>query len=346
MIKEKYDIQNYKEPEIKIPDLQNKKGIILVVGTSGSGKSTILKKNGLKEVKINTDISIIENFSNEENAEKLLLAVGLRSIPTWFRGFNKVSNGERHRAEIALSIDQGNNCIDEFTSVVDRDTAKSLSFTLRKYFNKLKLEKLIIASCHRDIEEWLQPDWIYDADNQKFMQKDLLRPDIELSIISSTVKDWIYFKKHHYLTSEMSKSVHCYTMYWGCKRVGFLSVMHGTGYPITSYWRGSRLVILPEFQGLGFGKVLSDTIADEYTKRGYRYFTKTAHPALGEYRNKSPLWRATAHNMKKRKDYLVSLTQNGRFKKETRLRDENRITYAHEYIKNDIVSKIKPIEEW
>jgi ABC-type lipoprotein export system ATPase subunit/GNAT superfamily N-acetyltransferase len=361
-LKEKYDIQDYKEPEIKIPHLADKKGIILLVGTSGSGKSTILRENGLESnITFDTSKSIIDNFSSPEKGEMLLLATGLRSIPTWFRSIDKVSNGERHRAEIALTLDKGIDVIDEFTSVVDRDTAKSLSVTIRKYFSKLskeiKSDRIILASCHHDIIPWLQPDYIYDTDKQDFIQKDLLRrPDIEIEIVSSSVKDWVYFKKHHYLTSEMSKAVHCYTAYWGDKRVAFLSVIHGTGFPVTSYWRESRLVVLPEFQGLGIGKLLSDTIAKEYVSRGLRYYTKTAHPALGEYRNNSPLWKGTTHNNKKRKDYITKdITQNGRFKKETRLRDSNRLTYSHEYIGDEETQRLfeqnkkkktNELEEW
>ena len=344
LLKEKYDIQHYKEPDIKIPDFTGKNGIILLVGTSGSGKTTILEKNGL-EVDLlglfDKQIPIIDNFSTPENAEKLLLAVGLRSIPTWFRPINKVSNGERHRAEIALSLDRGTNTIDEFTSVVDRNTAKSLSYTLRKYFKDFNMDKIILASCHHDIVEWLQPDYIYDTDMQEFQTRRYLRkrPKVELHIVSSTIEDWVYFKKHHYLTSEMASSVHCYTVYWNEQKVAFQSVIHGTGGGVKSYWRGSRLVVLPEFQGLGIGKIVSETVANIYVKKGFRYFSKTAHPALGKYRNQSILWRNTSHNMTKRKDYLSNVTQNGRFKEETILRDANRLTYNHEFIGNDETQK-------
>jgi ABC-type lipoprotein export system ATPase subunit/GNAT superfamily N-acetyltransferase len=367
-IKKKYDIKDYKEPDINIPDFSDKHGIILVVGSSGSGKSTILRENGLScdiSTLFDTSKSIIENFSDPKKAETLLLAVGLRSIPTWFRPITQVSNGERHRAETALALDRNINAIDEFTSVVDRNTAKSLSYTIRKYYDKISnetgLDKIILASCHHDIIEWLQPDYIYDTDKQDFIKKDLLRrPDIELEIISSSIEDWVYFKKHHYLTSEMSKSVHCYTAYWNGQRVAFLSTIHGTGYPITTYWRESRLVVLPEFQGLGIGKTLANAIAEEYVKRGHKYFSRTAHPAMGEYRNNSILWKATSNNMKARKDYVINGkpdTHNGRFKAETRLRDAYRITYSHEYIgdaetqrlfkENDVMKKrTEELDEW
>ena len=339
-IKSKYDIKDYVQPNINIPDFTDKNGIILIVGTSGSGKSTILKHMGYSD---DADIfdynkTIIENFSTPERAETLLLSTGLRSIPTWFKAPNKVSNGEKHRAECAVKIDKGMNFIDEFTSVVDRNTAKSLSFTLRKYFDKLNIPQLFVATCHRDIIDWLQPDYIYDTDLQEFIQKEnLRRPDIKLDIISSTIKDWIYFKKHHYLDTTMSKSVHCYTAYMDGMKVAFLSVIHGCGRDIKSYWRESRLVVLPEFQGIGIGKTLSDAIANEYKSRGLRYFSKTAHPSLGEYRNVNSKWRGTSTNMKKRKSYLdkngdARLSKIYGKREELIIRDSNRLTYSHEYI--------------
>ena len=135
-IKQKYDIKDYAEPLIKIPDLPQE-GIVLIVGTSGSGKSTILRSLGLTDVvQVDGNVNVIENFSSPERGEALLLATGLRSIPAWFRPARTLSNGEYHRFEMALSLDQGIAVIDEFTSVVDRDTAKSLAYSMRKYYDQ------------------------------------------------------------------------------------------------------------------------------------------------------------------------------------------------------------------
>ena len=55
--------------------------------------------------------------------------------------------------------------IDEWTSVVNRDVAKSMSFALQRYVRQKNL-KIIVASCHYDIIEWLQPDWVYNLNKQ------------------------------------------------------------------------------------------------------------------------------------------------------------------------------------
>jgi ABC-type lipoprotein export system ATPase subunit/GNAT superfamily N-acetyltransferase len=343
-IKAKYDIKDYVETPVIIPDLP-KDGIVLIVGTSGSGKSTILRSLGEHtQPKIEFYNTVIENFSTPERGEELLLACGLRSIPTWFRTPHTLSNGEHHRFEMAMCLDQGLSTVDEFTSVVDRDTAKSLALSIRRYYNQRGTDNpLYIASCHRDIIDWLDPDWVYDTDLQKLDNRRALhrlgrRPKLALTIRSTTPDYWRYFQRHHYLDTRMSCSVHCYVLLLGDKPIGFHAAIHSTNRDIHSYWRGHRTVILPEFQGMGIGTAFSDAIAQIYVDRGLRYFSKTAHPSFGEHREKSPLWRATSTNRKSRKgSYLL---KDGTIRAmpgyggnaQIALRDADRVCYSHEYI--------------
>ena len=343
-IKQKYDIKDHVETPVTIPDLPTD-GIVLIVGTSGSGKSTILR--GLGEhvhPKIEFYNTVIENFSTPERGEELLLACGLRSIPAWFRTPHTLSNGEHHRFEMAMALDQGINIVDEFTSVVDRDTAKSLALSMRKYYDRSgTTDPLYIASCHRDIIDWLDPDWVYDTDLQKLDNRRSpfrmgSRPELVLTIKGTSPEMWRYFSKYHYLDTSMSRSVHCYVLLLGDKPIGFHAAIHSTNRDIHSYWRGHRTVILPEFQGMGIGTRFSDAIAEMYVSKGMRYFSKTAHPSFGEHREKSPLWRATSTNRKSRKSsYLL---KDGSIRAmpgyggnaEIARRDADRVCYSHEYI--------------
>jgi hypothetical protein len=45
---------------------------------------------------------------------------------------------------------------------------------------------------------------------------------------------------------------------------------------------------------------MSDAIGQIHIEEGKRYFSKTTHPRMGEYRNRSSKWRATSKNMKVR----------------------------------------------
>ena len=116
--------------------------------------------------------------SNE--ASELLFNVGLSSIPTWLRTPNKLSNGERYRLDIAMQLANAKPnetiVIDEWTSVVNRDVAKSMSNSIQKIIRKKNL-KVIFASCHFDIIEWLQCDWIYNLNKYPQSVEQLIYAD-------------------------------------------------------------------------------------------------------------------------------------------------------------------------
>jgi len=167
-----YDVQDINttilSPEDEI-DVDGEWNVGLIVGNSGSGKSTILSSMGIVHKNVWDDTtSMISNFKDvlsPEDACLLLASVGLGSVPSWLRKYSTLSNGEKHRADLAMSIAKSPNKVvsfDEFTSVVNRDVAKAMSFALQKYARRKKI-KVILASCHYDIIDWLQPDWIHDC---------------------------------------------------------------------------------------------------------------------------------------------------------------------------------------
>jgi ABC-type lipoprotein export system ATPase subunit len=176
-----YDIQNrdITTTEVPIPSQEDMKemnsshwNIMLICGKSGSGKSTILKEIGnVKPIEYDYNKAVISQFNGytEEEVCDLLGGVGLSSVPTWLRKPQELSNGERARLDLCKAIyDAGKGQIiyvDEFTSVVNRDVAKSMSHALQRYIRQKDL-KIIIASCHFDIIEWLQPDYVFNLNHR------------------------------------------------------------------------------------------------------------------------------------------------------------------------------------
>ena len=134
------------------------------------------------------------------------------------------------------------------------------------------------------------------------------------------------FKDHHYLSSSINKASRCYVAVWGDTIIGFLSTIAMPSGTLKNAWRGSRIVILPEFQGMGIGPRLSDAIAQMHLDEGHRFFSRTAHHRLGEYRNQSPNWKPTSKNGKLRKDIKHEKVYNNHYA------DNKRICYSHEYI--------------
>jgi len=51
-----------------------------------------------------------------------------------------------------------------------------------------------------------------------------------------------------------------------------------------------RLVILPDYQGIGIGKALLDWTAKYYTKTGYVYGITTSHPSINKTLVKDKHW--------------------------------------------------------
>ncbi len=140
----------------------------VIVGSSGSGKSTLLNKFGKEDIPVwdNTK-SILSHFESPDEAINKMGAVGLNTIPSWYKSYDILSNGEKFRADLARKLKSG-SIIDEFTSVVDRNVAKAASVSLSRYLKSYDITNLVVATCHRDILEWLEPDWIIDTDSGEF----------------------------------------------------------------------------------------------------------------------------------------------------------------------------------
>jgi GNAT superfamily N-acetyltransferase len=255
-------------------------------------------------------------------------------VPTWAKPRRVLSNGEGFRADLARRLKDG-AVIDEFTSVVNRDVAKSCSRALQKYVKRKNIKNIVIATCHSDILDWLEPDWVYNTDTKEISRRSLRQPTIEIKIHKCSHDFWKMFAQHHYLTSELPKAVRCFLATWEGPIVGFSASICAPG-KIPPLFEGDnrvkfrecRTVVLPDFQGLGIGTRLSDKIADIHIEDGYRYFSKTSHPRMGEYRENSELWRPTTTNLKGR-----SSRDNERDNMKWKLRTVK--SYSHEYIGKD-----------
>lgn len=323
---------------IFVPIIPSEYQIGLIVGSSGSGKSTLLKNvfhSVGKAVEWDNTKSIASHFESAEDASSKFGAVGLNSLPTWLKPYNVLSTGEKFRADMARLL-KDDAVIDEFTSVVNREVAMSCSMSISKYIRNNELQRVTFASCHDDIIPYLSPDWIYNTDTHEFYNgRYLCRPQIHLKVFGCSSKAWDIFKRYHYLSGEINKSSACYMATYNEIPVAFLAVLSFPNGNIKHGWREHRLVVLPDYQGMGIGNKFSETIAQAYVDRGCRYFCKTSNPRMGEHRDRSSLWRATSHNKTARTDYFRN-DGTVRIMAKTSARmtqiHANRVCYSHEYI--------------
>lgn len=148
----------------KKPKVPTEFGVGVIVGSSGSGKSTLLNEFGKEEITTwSLDKGIVSHFESPDDAINRLTAVGLNSVPSWYKPYNVLSNGEQFRADLARKVNNG-AVIDEFTSVIDRNVAKAASVALSRYIKKNNIKNVVLSTCHRDILKWLEPDWVIDTD--------------------------------------------------------------------------------------------------------------------------------------------------------------------------------------
>lgn len=302
---ESFDIQDSTKTSVEIPvnfaECKNFDwNIGVIYGGSGTGKSTLLKHFGaIRTIQFDESKSLISNFDwlQPSDACLLLSSMGLSSVPTWLRPYRTLSNGEQYRAQLAYLVGSAKEeevvLVDEYTSVVDRDVAKAMSYALQKFIRKNN-KKIILASCHFDIMEWLLPDWTYSPLKGRVERHDYLRqsrPKIQLEIFRCRYETWRIFKQHHYLTNELSKSAKCFVTLWNGKPVAFNAVLPLPSGTLQNAFRMSRTVVLPDYQGMGIGGQISTYIAKLYKSDGKRFYAKTSNPALWNQREGSGLWR-------------------------------------------------------
>jgi energy-coupling factor transporter ATP-binding protein EcfA2 len=337
-----FDIQNKEETTVSVPmNLGEAKifdwNIGVILGGSGSGKTTILKKMGdVKKVNFDVEKPLISNFDwlEPKEATLVLTSMGLSSVPTWLRPFHTLSNGEQYRATLAYLVastkDNEVILIDEYTSVVDRDVAKAMSFALQKYIRR-ENKRIIVASCHYDILEWLMPDWTCSPQKGGALERCdyRRRPEISLQVSRVESETWNFFKKHHYLTEDVNKSCKFLLFEWNNKPVGIVAIINQPRKGCSNGFAISRIVVIPDFQGMGLGIKLSEFCSALIKNQNGLCFIKTVNPALGIYFNKSKNWRGTAMNNKIRHKSSSSSDTSARNRLE-------RASYCHEYIGESI----------
>jgi ABC-type ATPase with predicted acetyltransferase domain len=158
--------------------LPNKWSVGLIVGASGTGKTTILKELFGDYIAQNhkfTATAVVDDMPESVSMTeicKTLNAVGFSSPPSWLKPYHVLSNGEKMRVELARALLEAPNmfAFDEFTSVVDRNVAKIGSYAMQKAIRRTD-KQFIACTCHYDVEEWLQPDWVFCTNSMRLKKK-------------------------------------------------------------------------------------------------------------------------------------------------------------------------------
>jgi ABC-type arginine transport system ATPase subunit/GNAT superfamily N-acetyltransferase len=273
----------------------------LIVGPSGCGKSTIARRLWPEEMQRGVTLawperrSILDAFPTALGIKEitaLLCAVGFSSPPAWLRPFHVLSTGQQFRVTLARLLAEAPQLVvfDEYTSVVDRTVAQIGSAALAKTVRQ-RGQRFVAVTCHEDVADWLQPDWVYRPAENLFQWRLLQRrPPLTLYVVRCQASAWPLFRPHHYLSHRLTPSAICFLATWNDQPVAFSSWLPfvGSGPPAR---REHRTVTLPDYQGVGIGNALSALVASLWRGLGYRALSTTTHPAMIRARCRSPLWR-------------------------------------------------------
>ena len=277
----------------------------LVVGPSGSGKTSIGQKILGEDAFYDfddwpTDNPIIDAIAPGEkfdDVSRALSSVGLGSVPSWLRPYRVLSTGEKFRADLARVVCEMPEkvVIDEFTSVVDRQVARVGSFVFSKAWKRNQAGKCVLLSCHYDIIDWLEPDWVYDIATGTYQGRCLWRrPKIELEIYRTNWSYWKLFEPHHYLRAGPMIAGFPYVGVIGGEPIAHVGF--GTR-PGLKEARCARFVVMPDYQGCGVGIHFLNRVCQMWLEGENRYKKKmrttilTSHPGLCGALRRSDLWR-------------------------------------------------------
>lgn len=273
----------------------------VIVGPSGSGKTSIGRamwgQGAVYSPAWPEGQPIIDAITPDGGFDAVaaaLSSVGLGSVPTWLRPYGVLSNGEQFRANLARLIAEApaQAVLDEFSSVVDRQIARIGAGAFAKAWRRTS-GQAVLLSCHYDILDWVQPDWVFDTATGQFQRGWLRRrPRIDVDLWQCGWEHWPAFEPHHYLKLPRMIAATNYVATVGGQLVAHLAVSTRS----RNEARACRLVVMPEWQGAGVGLRFLDAVCELWRMGANRYgrpmptLFHTSHPGLASALRRSTRW--------------------------------------------------------
>jgi GNAT superfamily N-acetyltransferase len=144
------------------------------------------------------------------------------------------------------------------------------------------------------------------------------------------------FRQYHYLSGSLAATARCYAAVYKDIPIAFIAVVYLR--MRTRYYRVSRLVVLPDYQGIGVGKRLLDFIADLYTSQTrLPFYILTSNPQIT--RGNMENWKV------KRFGHASKSKENTRINSEIRdSLSRKRITVTLQYVQSASLTSFKEVK--
>lgn len=273
----------------------------LIVGPSGCGKSTLARQMFGEPAQWKWgSASVVDDFApalSMKDISETCQAVGFNTIPAWMRPFHVLSGGEQFRVMMARALLEAPSpvVVDEFTSVVDRQVAQIGSHAVQKIVRR-RNQRFVAVSCHYDIIDWLQPDWTLEPATMTFTWRSLQRrPPLDCTIGRVPRAAWPLFAPYHYMSADLSAAAQCFGLWCNGTLAAFCGTLFRPHPRVRDIVGVSRIVTLPDFQGVGLAMVLAEQIGSAYRSIGMRLHHYPAHPSLIRSLDRSPNWALEKH---------------------------------------------------
>ena len=145
------------------------------------------------------------------------------------------------------------------------------------------------------------------------------RPHMPLTVRRVEPSVWytLGFYKHHYLTEKLNPSCKCFLFEWCDIPVAFVGILNTPRTGIPYGMSISRIVVLPDYQGLGLSTIICNFCGGIVTalsddEHQYKLYIKTAHEKMGEALGRDPNWMGTQFDGKPRSKE-VTIFEKGRY---------------------------------
>lgn len=101
---------------------------------------------------------------------------------------------------------------------------------------------------------------------------------------------WKLFSKYHYLDHKINPAAHTFVALLNGKVVGFCAVLHFPHPKVRNLKKIHRIVVLPDYQGIGISRFILDFLGEYYANLGFTLGLTSSSTPMLQALTKSPKW--------------------------------------------------------